>query len=86
MDEVSFELAFHLHGKIQATHGEGTLSFAAAQFTADEQVQRCSTGELPWTVDRTVPPVLNPAPAGTPIEVRHLVMPDGTRITLTRYA
>lgn len=38
--------------------------FASAQFMQDEQVQTCATGELNWSVDRTVP-------AGPGDPVRH---------------
>jgi hypothetical protein len=83
LDLVDPFSAIHIHGKVQAVHGEGTLSYAVAALTADETAQLCSSGELPWTVTRTHPPVEGQSPPPSPIEVRHLVMPDGTRITLT---
>ncbi len=75
--------ALHLHGTIQAVHGSGTFSLAVAQFTQDEHVQICSTGELAWTVDRTVPPVESPTPP-TAIQVLHFVTASGARVTMTR--
>lgn len=85
LDDVGPDGAIHLHGKIQATTGTGTLSYTIPRLTAGEQPQLCTTGELTWSVARTVPPVLNPGPQGTPLDVRQVVMTDGTRITLTRY-
>jgi hypothetical protein len=82
LDMVDFHAALHVHGKIQAVHGEGTLSFAIPEFTADATVQTCASGDLTWTVDRTVPSVEQPNNV-PPIEVRHFVL-DGAHVTLTR--
>ncbi len=85
LDDVGGNQALHLHGTIQAVHGGGTLSLAVVQFTQDEQVQICSTGELAWAVDRTVPPVESPAP---PPEIKALryVTANGALVTMTRIA
>jgi hypothetical protein len=85
LDDVSGDAAIHLHGTIQAVHGSGTLSFAVAQMTQDEQAQTCSTGELAWTVDRTVPPVESPTPPPA-IQVLHVVTASGARVTMTQVA
>ncbi len=86
LDEVDPNSALHLHGKVQAVQGEGTLVLTIPALTADEHAQVCTTGELPWTVVRTVPPVLNPppTPAPTPMQVLHFVAADGAHVTLTR--
>ena len=84
MDMVEGDMALHLHGKIGAVQGAGTFSFAVPQFTQDQEAQTCGTGDLTWTVARTKPPVEQAPPPGTPIEVRHVVMPGGARVTLTR--
>ena len=78
--------AIHIHGTVQAVQGEGTFSYTIAALTTEETAQVCSTGELPWTVSRTQPPVEGRSPSPSPIEVRHLVMPGGARVTLTRTA
>lgn len=83
LDDVGGNQALHLHGTIQAVHGSGTFSLAVVQFTQDEHVQICSTGELAWTVDRTVPPVESPTPP-TAIQVLHIVTASGARVTMTR--
>jgi hypothetical protein len=86
LDVVDPDSAIHLHGKVQAVQGEGTLVLTIPALTADEQAQVCTTGELSWTVVRTVPPVLEPppTPAPTPIQVLHFVAADGAHVTLTR--
>ena len=43
-DDVFGDIALHVAG-------EGTLSFAMAQLTPDEQAQLCTTGDLTWEVD-----------------------------------
>jgi hypothetical protein len=82
LDLVDSSQAIHLHGKVQAVHGAGTMQFTIATLTMDEQAQLCTTGELTWTVDRTVPPVESPPPV--PLEVVRYVTGDGVRVTLTR--
>lgn len=86
LDLVDPGSAVHVHGKVQAVHGEGTLALTIPALTGDEQAQACSSGELPWTVDRTVPPVLDlsPTPSPAAIQVLHFVAADGVRVTLTR--
>lgn len=83
LDLVDSSQAIHLHGKVQAVHGAGTLQFTIAALTMDEQAQLCTTGELTWTVDRTVPPVATPPPS-EPLQVVRYVTGDGIRVTLTR--
>jgi hypothetical protein len=51
----------------------------------EEQAQLCTTGELSWTVERTVPPVENPEPPSS-IQVLRYVAGDGARVTMTRIA
>ena len=75
--------SLHVHGKVQAIHGSGTLRFTIAALTVDEQAQLCTSGDLTWTVDRTVPPVATPPPA-EPLQVLRYVTPDGINITMTR--
>lgn len=82
LDMVDISSALHLHGVIQAIHGEGTLVFTVPALTADEQAQLCTSGEQPWTVDRTVPPVQSLAlPPG--IQVLRFAI-NGARVTMTR--
>ena len=83
LDLVDTSQAIHLQGKVQAIHGTGTLRFTIAALTMDEQAQVCTTGELTWTVDRTVPPVATP-PQTEPLQVVRYVTGDGIRVTLTR--
>jgi hypothetical protein len=68
LDLVDISQAIHVHGKVQAVHGAGTLEFTIAALTVDEQPQLCTSGEVTWTVDRTVPPVAAPLPA-EPLQV-----------------
>jgi hypothetical protein len=86
LDMVDSTQALHLHGMVQAVHGEGTISFAIPALTVDEQLQLCTTGELPWTVERTSPPVdgQSPPPPAAPLQVLRFVTPGGVRITMTR--
>jgi hypothetical protein len=84
LDEVG-NIVLHVHGTIHAVEGSGTFSIEVGLFTEDEQVQTCSTGELTWTVDRTVPPVASPT-AVPAIQVLHLITASGARVTLTRAA
>lgn len=83
LDSVEPTQALHVHGKVQAVHGSGTLQFTIATLTMDEQAQLCTSGELTWTVDRTVPPVETPPPT-EPLQVVQYVTGDGIRVTLTR--
>jgi hypothetical protein len=83
--DYSYDIVLHLHGTIQAVHGSGTLSVAIAWFTQDEQVQTCESGELTWTVDRTVPSVESPA-SPPAIQVRHFAMATGARVIMTQVA
>lgn len=82
LDMVDISSALHLHGVIQAIHGEGTLVFTVPALTADEQAQLCTSGEQPWTVDRTVPPVQSLAPPPG-IQVLRFAI-NGARVTMTR--
>lgn len=75
--------ALHVHGKVQAVHGSGTLEFTIAALTMDEQAQLCTTGELTWTVERTEPPVATPPP-NEPLQVVRYVTNDGIQVTMTR--
>jgi len=61
LDEVDSQEALHLHGKIQAIQGSGTLQWTTAALTSDERPQLCTTGVLQWTVARSVPPVAQAA-------------------------
>ena len=83
LDLLDPSSALHVHGIVQAVHGSGTLQFTIAALTADEQAQICTTGELTWTVDRTVPPVASPPPT-EPLQVVRYTTSDGMRVTLTR--
>lgn len=85
LDMVDTSSALHVHGLIQATHGEGTLAWTVPALTAEEQAQLCTTGELLWTVERTVPPVESPAPPSG-IQMLRYVAADGARVTMTRIA
>lgn len=85
LDSVDIGSALHLHGKVQAVYGEGTFSFAIAALTVDETPQLCSTGELPWTVTRTVPPVEGSSAPPAPLQVVRFVT-DGAQVTMTRTA
>jgi len=84
LDLLDSGTALHIHGKVQAVRGEGTFSYTIAALTEDETAQLCTTGELPWTVTRTVPPVEN-ASAPTTLQVVRFVT-DGARVTMTRTA
>lgn len=83
LDLVDISQAIHVHGKVQAVHGAGTLEFTIAGLTVDEQPQLCTSGEVTWTVDRTVPPVATPPPA-EPLQVVRFVTGDGIHVTMTR--
>jgi hypothetical protein len=85
LDMVDPFAALHLHGVIQAIHGAGTLEWTIPALTVDEEAQLCTSGELPWTVDRTVPPVENPIPPPA-LQVLNFVATDGARVTMTRVA
>lgn len=50
-DDVFGDIALHVAGELGSARGEGTLSFAMAQLTPDEQAQLCTTGDLTWEVD-----------------------------------
>ena len=84
LDDVG-GMVVHIHGTINAVRGSGTLSIAVGLYTQDEQVQTCSSGELTWTVDRTVPPIESPAPPPA-IQVLHFVTASGAHLTMTRLA
>ena len=83
LDLVDSSQAIHLQGKVQAIHGAGTLQLTIAALTADEQSQLCTSGEVTWTVERTVPPVASPPPT-EPLQVVRYVTGDGIRVTMTR--
>ena len=85
LDLVDPSSALHLHGIVQAVHGSGTLQFTIAALTADEHAQLCTTGDLTWSVDRTVPPVATPPPS-EPLQVVRYVTGDGIHITMTAAA
>ncbi len=53
-DQNYGDSVMHLAGRIGVHHGSGTLVYRSPQFTQDEQLQECSTGDLTWTVDRKV--------------------------------
>ena len=50
-DEVAQYTAAHFEGTIRTQDGEGTVSLAIPTFTADEQAQVCTTGDLTWEVE-----------------------------------
>lgn len=83
LDMVDTSMAIHLHGVIKAVRGEGTIEYTVPGLTVDEQAQLCTTGEHPWSVERTVPVVENPPPP-VGIQTFHLVAASGTRVTMTR--
>jgi len=84
-DAVDPSTAIHLHGMIQAVHGEGTLAWTTSALAADETAVLCTTGERTWTVERTEPAVTTSSPTGQPIEVHRYRFGDVT-VTLARYA
>jgi hypothetical protein len=94
LDAVDVSSAMHLHGKVQAVHGEGTFEYTIPGLTADEQAQRCTTGELAWTATRTAPPVEgplpsplptpSPSPSPSPLQIVRFVTSGGVRVTMTR--
>jgi hypothetical protein len=85
LDLLDVSSVLHLHGKVQAVHGEGTFEYAIPALTADEQAQICTTGQLPWTVERTSPPVEGQSPPPpTPLQIVRFVTGDGTHVTMTR--
>jgi hypothetical protein len=97
LDLVDLSSGLHLHGKVQAVRGAGTFEYTIAGLTADEQPQLCTTGEIPWTVTRTAPPVEGqspPTPTPTPspwpspsaLQVVRFVTTSGVRVTMTRIA
>jgi hypothetical protein len=80
--------ALTIQGTVKATTIEGTLlRFAHAGLTIDEEPQLCTTGDLTWSAERTVPPVevrslaRSSTRPGTTI-VRRL--DDGGTLVLTR--
>jgi len=51
-DQNYGDSVMHLAGRIGVHRGSGTLVYRSPQFTQDEELQECSTGDLTWTVDR----------------------------------
>jgi hypothetical protein len=48
-----------IQGKVKATTMDGTLlRFSVASLTPDEEPQLCTTGDLTWSAERTVAPVV----------------------------
>ncbi|MGZ5307193.1 MAG: hypothetical protein ACXWEG_10710 [Actinomycetota bacterium] len=98
LDLVDPSSGLHIHGKVQAVHGEGTFEYKIPGLTADEQPQLCTTGELPWTASRTMPPVegppppppsvptATPSPSPSALQVVWFVTAGGVRVTMTRMA
>lgn len=56
LDDSDSSTVVHIDGTFGALHAAGGLRFSTASLTADEEPQLCTTGDLTWTADRTVPP------------------------------
>jgi len=83
LNQVELTQAISVEGKIQAVHGSGSLSWTIPAFTAQEQIQTCSSGDLSWTVHRRKPTTPIPAPPAHPLATR-VIHADGATITLSR--
>ena len=53
IDEVSPFDALHISGHVGPLHGRGHMTFSVPEFTADEQPQLCTTGDVTWAVHRS---------------------------------
>jgi hypothetical protein len=62
LDDVLFNTAFHLAGRLRTLRGGGTVSLALAAFTPDEELQRCESGPVAWKAHRR-PARSSPRPA-----------------------
>jgi hypothetical protein len=86
LDDNDGQTAIHLHGRIQAVHGDGTLVWTLAALDADEEPMLCTTGELPWSVTRTQPPAAVATPTSQALERHRFRSASGAVVTLTRFA
>jgi hypothetical protein len=85
-DHDPFE-SLTIQGRVKATTIDGTLiRFSTAQLTEDEEPQLCTTGNLTWSADRTVPvPATSRIGRSTEVGTRIVHrLDDGGRLTLTR--
>ena len=58
-DSAGGSSALTIQGKVRAASMIGTLlRFSAASLTPDEEPQLCTTGDLTWSAERTVAPVV----------------------------
>jgi hypothetical protein len=79
VDEVDPFEALHISGHVGPLTGRGHMTFSIPAFTADEQPQLCTTGDLTWAVHRT------DVPARTAADAAAAAGPDGTiLITIAR--
>jgi hypothetical protein len=53
VDEVDPFEALHISGHVGPLTGRGHMTFSVPAFTADEQLQLCTTGDLTWAVHRS---------------------------------
>jgi hypothetical protein len=53
VDEVDPSEALHISGHFGPFTGRGHMTFSIPAFTADEQLQLCTTGDLTWAVHRS---------------------------------
>jgi hypothetical protein len=53
VDEVDTSEAVHISGHVGPLTGRGHMTFSVPAFTADEQLQLCTTGDVTWAVHRS---------------------------------
>jgi hypothetical protein len=89
-DAAGGSTALTIQGKVKSMTMDGTLlRFSVASLTPDEEPQLCTTGDLTWSAERTVAPVVaKVAPTHGRLarsgatSVRRLG--DGVRVVMTR--
>jgi hypothetical protein len=76
VDEVDPFQAVHISGHVGPLTGRGHMTFSIPAFTADEQLQLCTTSDTTWAVHRT--DVKARAATGTDGSILIKIARDGT--------